>query len=74
LVPGLWTGLFFFGCFIGPTLAGFAVELSGFRWLTFYELVATLLALAIDVSEFIFNLKETFRESFKTSSYSLLRG
>jgi len=54
---GLWSALFFFGSFIGPTFAGLCVERFGFRWMTFVEWILTSVMFAMDVVVLMLSLR-----------------
>jgi len=56
LVSGLWTSVFAFGAFVGPTFGGILYDAVTFRWAIFLVVVAELLALAGLVSYLCYEL------------------
>ena len=71
---GLWTALFFFGCFIGPTFGGFFVARFGFRWMTFVEWMSIAYILIIDIIHLVLSLesKAQKRKEFHHYNFSEL--
>jgi len=56
LVSGLWTSVFAFGAFVGPTFGGVLYDAVTFRWAIFLIVIGELLALIFLVIYLIFEL------------------
>jgi len=50
LVSGLWTSVFAFGAFVGPTFGGILFDAVTFRWAIFLVIIAELISLSMLVS------------------------
>jgi len=50
LVSGLWTSVFAFGAFVGPTFGGILFDAVTFRWAIFLVIVAELISLVMLIS------------------------
>jgi len=50
LVSGLWTSVFAFGAFVGPTFGGILFDAVTFRWAIFLVIIAELISLSMLIS------------------------
>ena len=66
----MWSSSFYFGNFLGPTLAGVLVESSGFRQATILYWALYLVFGVIDVCELTYNVKNKI--SAKSSEYETM--
>lgn len=58
ICSGMWSASFFFGNFLGPTAAGFAVESYGFASTTMVFFFIYCLVIMIDCLELTYNVKQ----------------
>merc|ERR1719334_2382172 len=56
LVSGLWTSVFAFGAFVGPTFGGILYDAVSFRWAIFLVIIAELISLIMLVSYLVLEL------------------
>ena len=70
ITTGMWSSSFYFGNFLGPTLAGVLVESSGFRQATILYWALYLVFGVIDVCELTYNVKNKI--SAKSSEYETM--
>merc|ERR1712203_738582 len=61
LVSGLWTSVFAFGAFVGPTFGGILYDAVTFRWAIFLIVIGELLSLLALVIFLIHELGNTLR-------------
>lgn len=57
LISGMWSTSFYFGNFLGPTIAGFVVESVGFRATTIGFFVIYVAILVVDFFELFYNIR-----------------
>lgn len=57
LISGMWTTSFYFGNFLGPTLAGFLVDAYGFRMASVVFFSFFIFILLVDIAELAYNIK-----------------
>lgn len=53
----MWTTSFYFGNFLGPTIAGFAVESHGFRAATMLFFSLYIVFFFVDFAELLYNIR-----------------
>jgi MFS family permease len=62
-ISGLWTTAFYFGNFLGPTVAGVVVQTWGFRWAAALFALIYLAAAAADAFGMIHTLYRRFQDT-----------
>ena len=69
---GMWSGSFYLGNFLGPTVSGFLVEAYGFRQSTVVFFSILIVILVVDIFELAYNVK--MKRSNKHIQYEELQG
>ena len=64
-LAGMWSTAFYFGNFLGPTVAGVTVDLYGFRATTVGFFVLMCLMLIVDFFELGYTIKTTKKTGYE---------
>merc|ERR1712226_1247597 len=66
LVSGLWTSVFAFGAFVGPTFGGILFDAVTFRWAIFLVIVGEIISLILLVTYLVLELSGKTKPSYTT--------
>jgi len=65
LVSGLWTSVFAFGAFVGPTFGGILYDAVTFRWAIFLVIIAELISLFLLIGYLCYELCGTPKDEYQ---------
>ena len=70
LISGMWQSSFYFGNFLGPTIAGFLVDAYGFRKASIVFFSMFIAVLFVDLGELGYNVKK--KQNKRSNEYHSL--